>query len=186
MLFRSTSFDEESNSILLKCLDPMMNWFNPYILTFCRHNHDLRWILSGKSAKAAMIYITDYITKADEQIHHTLSTFSAAVGKAADHTTNDPKDRTRAYLHSCLAAQIRYRKIHAQQCVRYCRGKTDVMCSHTMVPLLSAVLLSYMRQTYPALSNHILHQTLLDVRGRTMTVMMTTVNQIMRWTIFNR
>ena len=144
-----SSFDDVNNSISLKCLDPMMNWFNPYILTFCRHNHDLKWILSGKSAKAAMIYITDYITKDDEQIHHTLSMFSAAVAKVGDRATNDPKDRTRAYLHSCLAAQIRYCKIHAQQCVLYCRGKSDVMCSHTTVPLLSVALLSYMRQKYP-------------------------------------
>jgi hypothetical protein len=144
-----SSFDKVDNSISLKCLDPMMNWFNPYILTFCRHNHDLKWILSGKSAKAAMLYITDYITKDDEQIHHTLSTFSAAVAKVADRAMDDPKDRTRAYLHSCLAAQIRYRKIHAQQCVRYCRGKSDVMCSHATVPLLSVALLSYMRQRYP-------------------------------------
>ena len=149
-----SSFDETDNSISLKCLDPMMNWFNPYILTFCRHNHDLRCILSGKSAKAAMIYITDYITKDDEQMHHTLSMFAAAVAKVADCMAPDPQDQTRAYLQSCLAAQIRYRKIHAQQCVRYCRGKSDGMCSHATVPLLSSALLSYMRQQYPQISNH--------------------------------
>ena len=62
----------------------MMNWFNPYILAFCHHNHDLKCILSSKSAKAAMLYISDYITKDNEQMHHTLSMFSTAVAKAAD------------------------------------------------------------------------------------------------------
>ncbi|KAI0064805.1 hypothetical protein BV25DRAFT_1775194, partial [Artomyces pyxidatus] len=58
-------FDVENNAVVLVCRDPTINYFNPYLLVFCRHNHDIRCILSGKSAKAAMYYITDYITKMD-------------------------------------------------------------------------------------------------------------------------
>ena len=55
-------FDPNTNSVVLKCLDSMISYFNKYILVFCRHNHDIKSILSGK---AAMFYITDYITKLD-------------------------------------------------------------------------------------------------------------------------
>ncbi|KAA1471060.1 hypothetical protein DENSPDRAFT_743927, partial [Dentipellis sp. KUC8613] len=65
-------FDPESNTVALLCRDPTINWFNPYILVFCRHNHDIRCILSGKSAKAAMFYITDYITKMDMKTNQML------------------------------------------------------------------------------------------------------------------
>ncbi|KAG1808797.1 hypothetical protein EV424DRAFT_1300709, partial [Suillus variegatus] len=63
-------YDEESKSIALKCHDSMVNYYNPSILVFCRHNHNIRCILSGK---ATMFYITDYITKMDLKTHEMLS-----------------------------------------------------------------------------------------------------------------
>jgi len=72
-------FDENTNSIILKCLDGTINYYNPLLLVCCRHNHDLKCILSGKSAKAAMFYISDYITKNDEKMHQVLTMLSKAV-----------------------------------------------------------------------------------------------------------
>ncbi|KIJ24998.1 hypothetical protein M422DRAFT_135898, partial [Sphaerobolus stellatus SS14] len=71
--------DEETNSVVLLCRDSTVNYHNPYILVMCRHNHDVRCILSGKGAKAAMFYITDYITKMDLKTYQTLSLLSNAV-----------------------------------------------------------------------------------------------------------
>ncbi|KDQ05500.1 hypothetical protein BOTBODRAFT_92493, partial [Botryobasidium botryosum FD-172 SS1] len=71
--------DPETNSIFLLCLDGTVNNFNPYILVFCRHNHDIKCILSGKAAKAAMFYITDYITKMDLTTYEMISLLSKAV-----------------------------------------------------------------------------------------------------------
>ncbi|THU92747.1 hypothetical protein K435DRAFT_556159, partial [Dendrothele bispora CBS 962.96] len=56
-------YDEKTNSIIIRCLDPWVNPHNPFILVCTRHNHDIKCILSGKAAKGAMFYITDYITK---------------------------------------------------------------------------------------------------------------------------
>ncbi|TRM62202.1 hypothetical protein BD626DRAFT_404063, partial [Schizophyllum amplum] len=56
-------FDPATNSVFLKCLDPTVNYYHPIILVFDRHNHDIKCVLSGKAAKAASFYITDYITK---------------------------------------------------------------------------------------------------------------------------
>ncbi|KAG2143481.1 uncharacterized protein EDB93DRAFT_1042606, partial [Suillus bovinus] len=66
-------FKAATNSVIFKCRDGTVNYFNPNILVFCRHNHDLRCILSGKSAKAVMFYISDYITKMDTKTYEMLS-----------------------------------------------------------------------------------------------------------------
>ncbi|KAG2040729.1 hypothetical protein BDR03DRAFT_804129, partial [Suillus americanus] len=65
-------FDPKSNAIVFVCRDGNMNYFNPYILVYCRHNHDLKCILSRKGAKAAMFYISDYITKMDTKTYEML------------------------------------------------------------------------------------------------------------------
>ncbi|KAL6309394.1 hypothetical protein BKA93DRAFT_718238, partial [Sparassis latifolia] len=69
----SSYFDRNTNSVILMCKDANVNYYNPYILVFCRHNHDIKCILSGKAAKAAMFYITDYITKVDLKTYQMLS-----------------------------------------------------------------------------------------------------------------
>jgi len=35
-------FDKETNSVILMCHDATINFFNPYILVFCQHNHDIK------------------------------------------------------------------------------------------------------------------------------------------------
>ncbi|KAI6044158.1 hypothetical protein EDC04DRAFT_2495749, partial [Pisolithus marmoratus] len=69
----SSYFEPETNSVVLMCRDGYVNYHNRYILVFCRHNHDLKCILSGKSAKAAMFYISDYITKMGVKTYEMLS-----------------------------------------------------------------------------------------------------------------
>ncbi|KAH7909515.1 hypothetical protein BJ138DRAFT_984358, partial [Hygrophoropsis aurantiaca] len=66
-------FDGETNSVILVCHDSNVNFHNMYILICTRHNHDLKCILSGKAAKAAMCYISDYITKMTVNTHEQLS-----------------------------------------------------------------------------------------------------------------
>ncbi|KAG1729179.1 uncharacterized protein EDB91DRAFT_1002778, partial [Suillus paluster] len=66
-------FDAETSSVVLMCKDGTVNYFNPYILVFCHHNHDIKCVLSGKGAKAAMFYISDYITKMDVKTYKVLS-----------------------------------------------------------------------------------------------------------------
>ncbi|KAJ3832214.1 hypothetical protein F5878DRAFT_499991, partial [Lentinula raphanica] len=58
-----SSFDKDSNSIIFSRLETDVNGHNPLLLVNTRHNHDLKCILSGRAGKAAMFYISDYITK---------------------------------------------------------------------------------------------------------------------------
>ncbi|KAJ7054737.1 hypothetical protein C8F01DRAFT_960494, partial [Mycena amicta] len=69
----NSKFDAETNSFFLRALNPLVNWFNPEMMICTRHNHDLKCILSGKAAKAAMFYITNYITKFDQRTYQILS-----------------------------------------------------------------------------------------------------------------
>ncbi|KIK38547.1 hypothetical protein CY34DRAFT_38545, partial [Suillus luteus UH-Slu-Lm8-n1] len=72
-------FDAETSSVVLMCKDGSVNYFNPYILMFHHHNHDIKCVLSGKSVKATMFYISDYITKMDMKTYEVLSLLSHAV-----------------------------------------------------------------------------------------------------------
>ena len=86
-------FDLDTNSIVLQCLDSMVNYFNRYILVYCRHNHDIKCILSGKAAKAAMFYITDYITKMDVKTYEMLSLLSRVVSAVSSPSDSPAKDK---------------------------------------------------------------------------------------------
>ncbi|KAG2337352.1 hypothetical protein BDR05DRAFT_839672, partial [Suillus weaverae] len=66
-------FESETNAVVLLCRDATVNYYNPYILISYRHNHDLKCILSGRAAKGAMCYISDYITKMDLKFYQMLS-----------------------------------------------------------------------------------------------------------------
>ena len=130
------------------CHDANVNYHNPYILVFCRHNHDIKCILSGKAEKAAMFYITDYITKTDLKTHEMLSLMSRTMATMSKHTNNDDIHNAKMLLHRCLSQFSRQQQIHGQQAARYLRGKDDTMMSHLTVPMLSNLLLSHVHATY--------------------------------------
>ena len=147
-IVEASHFDPDTNSIFLLCRDGTVNYFNPYLLVFCRHNHDIKCILSGKAAKAAMFYITDYITKGDLNTHEMLSLLSRAVANLSDSPeTEDPLTRSKRLLHKCLLQFTRQQQIHAQQAARYLCGLDDSIPSHKTVPMLSALLISYVTNT---------------------------------------
>ncbi|KAJ3516563.1 hypothetical protein NMY22_g14178 [Coprinellus aureogranulatus] len=101
-------------------------------------------------AKAAMFYITDYITKMDMKTYEMLSLMSRAVSTlhrhsdSADNTKVDHKrlalDQAKTLLHRCLSQYTRQQQIHAQQAARYLRGFDDTISSHVTVPMMSGLL----------------------------------------------
>jgi hypothetical protein len=114
-------FDKESNSVVLMCRDGTVNYYNPYILVFCRHNHDVKCILSGKAAKAAIFYITDYITKLDVKTYEMLSLMSKAVAAIPENSALPQKDAAKMLLHKCLSQFTR------QQQILYMRSKQPII-----------------------------------------------------------
>jgi len=144
-------FDPNTNAVVFKCGDPNVNYFNPYVLVFCRHNHDMKCILSGKAAKAAMFYISDYITKMDLKTYEVLTLLSRAVARIPDvQAGSNGAGSAKTLLHKCLSQFTRQQQIHAQQAVRYIQGFGDSISSHVTVPMLSSLLLAYVRERHRA------------------------------------
>ena len=141
-------FDNDTDSIFLKCLDSTINYYNPYILIYCRHNHDLRCISSGKAAKAGMFYITDYITKMEIRTYQFLSLLSRAVLRAKEMSTSDSTESAKNLLNKCLSQFIKQQQVHAQQAARYIRGLNDTIKSHPTAPMLSSLLLQFVSHTF--------------------------------------
>ena len=103
-VYLKSDFDPNTNAITLMCKDPNINYFNPHLLVFCHHNHDIRCILSGKSAKAAMFYISDYITKNDEKMFQIMTLFSKAVAEMPDIATETAGEHAKCLIHWCISA----------------------------------------------------------------------------------
>ncbi|KAI6008004.1 hypothetical protein EDC04DRAFT_2506671, partial [Pisolithus marmoratus] len=99
-------------------------------LFFCHHNHDLKCILSGKSAKAAMFYISDYITKMGLKTYAMLTLLSWAVAQMPSEKCGSAVDSVKLLLHKCLSQFNCQQQIHAQQAVRYVQGYDDSISSH--------------------------------------------------------
>ena len=59
----------KENEIFLKRTDPVINNFNPIVMTCIRSNHDIKFIPSGKDGKACAFYMTDYATKSSLSSH---------------------------------------------------------------------------------------------------------------------
>lgn len=142
-IVESSYFDPETNAIVLMCRDGNVNYFNPYILVFCRHNHDLKCILSGKGAKAAMFYISDYITKMGAKTYEMLTLLSRAIARILANTSNESvTESAKTLLHKCLSQFSRQQQIHAQQAARYLCGHDDSISSHKTVSLMSSVAIT--------------------------------------------
>ena len=142
--------------------DANVNYYSPPILVMCRHNNDLRFILSGKSAKAAVFYITDYITKMDLKTYEVLSLMSKAVltGFTGGRPTNEPNlsasQACKILIQRCLSQFNRSRQLHAQQAARYLRGFSDTLSSHTTVPMLSSALMVYVNTSLTQLEDKVI------------------------------
>jgi len=139
---------------VLMCCDANVNYFNPYILVFCRHNHDMKCILSGRGAKAAMFYISDYITKMDVKTYEVLSLLSHTVTHVPAQTPDvSLTESAKVLLHKCLSQFNSQQQIHAQQAARYIQGFGDGILSHKTTLMLSSLLIGYVREHYPWLNS---------------------------------
>lgn len=143
-------YDEEHNAVVFLVTDATVNFHNRYLLVFCRHNHDLKCILSGRAARTAVIYITDYITKMDMRTYQVLSLLSKAVLECDSSTLSSEsyEKSAKALLHKCLTQLSKKREIHAQSAARYLRGFGDSILSHPSAPMLSGMLIAFVSRQY--------------------------------------
>ena len=124
--------DPETNEINLKCLDEMVNHFNAMILSAICCNMDLKFIGSGKSAKAILYYITDHILKAQLKAHVAYAALELAVWKLGEYNPLDdePMVQAKHLLQKCAHAMISHQELSSQQVMSYLLDFEDHFTSH--------------------------------------------------------
>ena len=130
---RESTIDPERGSISLRCLDGLVNNFNMTMLEAIRCNMDIQFVGSGKSAKAMIYYVTDYITKSQLKTHIAYAALQVAVHKC-EQLDDDSKDyvhSSKRLLQKCAYALVSHQELSAQQVVSYLLDYEDHFTSHS-------------------------------------------------------
>ncbi|KZT59319.1 hypothetical protein CALCODRAFT_413126, partial [Calocera cornea HHB12733] len=125
-----TSIDSESGSILLRRLHPRINEYNDVIMFLLKCNMDIQFIGSGEGAKAAIYYITDYITKPSLPTHVGLSAVGLALQKHRRDEVELESKEAKLLLNRLVNSMMARQEMSHQQIMSYYVGGGDSYCSH--------------------------------------------------------
>ncbi|KAI0077935.1 hypothetical protein K474DRAFT_1578449, partial [Panus rudis PR-1116 ss-1] len=127
-----TYIDPETGEINLRCLDGLVNNFNDTMIQAIRCNMDIKFILSGSSAKAVLYYITDYITKSQLKSHITFAALELAVHKLGEYNSDDDDltHHAKCLLQKCAYLMISHQELSAPQVCSYLMDYEDHFTSH--------------------------------------------------------
>ena len=128
-----SSVDEETGDLHLRYMDGMVNRYNETILECLRCNMDIQFVGTGRSAKAVLYYITDYITKTQLKAHVAYSALDVAVRKLGDYdpSVDDLRLRAKRLLQKCAHSMISHQELSAQQVCSYLLEHGDHHTSHS-------------------------------------------------------
>ncbi|KZV80405.1 hypothetical protein EXIGLDRAFT_591831, partial [Exidia glandulosa HHB12029] len=128
-----SSFDPETGEINLRCLNGLVNNYNPTMIEALRCNMDIKFIGSGQSAKAILYYVTDYITKSPLKAHVAYAALEMAVRKLNENESAEESDtqlRAKRLLQKCSYAMVSHQELSAQQVASYLTDCEDHFVSH--------------------------------------------------------
>ncbi|KAG6895588.1 hypothetical protein C0992_000491 [Termitomyces sp. T32_za158] len=125
-------FDPLTGELTLRCLDGLVNNFNTTILQTMRNNMDIKFIGSGPAAKAILYYITNYISKAQLNIHIAYDALERAVYHLGQY---DPMEdeltvRAKRLLQRCAYTMISHQELSSQQVCHSLLGYEEKFASH--------------------------------------------------------
>ncbi|KZO91132.1 hypothetical protein CALVIDRAFT_489496, partial [Calocera viscosa TUFC12733] len=129
-----TDIDPETGSIRLRRLHPRINEYNPVIMFLLKCNMDIQYVGSGEEAKAALFYITDYITKPTLRAHVGISALAFAIQKnnekyeTAD--TDMSAEEARSLVNKMVNQMMSRQEVSHQQIMSYYVGEGDCYTSH--------------------------------------------------------
>ncbi|KAJ3771976.1 hypothetical protein FB446DRAFT_765148 [Lentinula raphanica] len=92
--------DSDSGHLFLKKLEPWLNDISPAITYMLRCNTDVTSLLSGTAIKAAVAYVTDYITKPGLKTHVIFDSVRVIFEKNTDivHGSQTDKEKSRLLM----------------------------------------------------------------------------------------
>lgn len=151
-----SSMDTESGEITLRVSDGLVNNFCKTIIQAVRCNMDIKFIGLGKSAKAIMYYITNYITKTQLKLHVSYSALKAAVEKtrlqAETYTSDLVTIQARKLLLRCSNSLLGCQELSGQQVASYLMGYPDKFTAHAFKNLYWTSFERYVDKIDPLVS----------------------------------
>ena len=128
----STVVDDKTGELTLQKLDGMVNNFNSTMLRALRCNMDIKFIGTGCLAKAALYYITNYISKAQLKSHVSFATLEVALRKLGKHVTGggDITMCAKKLLTKCANMLIGLQELSAPQVASYVLDFEDHFTGH--------------------------------------------------------
>ena len=127
----------EENEIKLKRTNPMINNYNPSIMTCIRSNHDIKFIPSGKDGKNIAFYVTNYATKSQLSTHNMVPLIAASK-KRLDQDTSIPSNvnlRAKFMITKCLNRITTETEISGAHVSHFLLGYKDNKTSHSFTAL---------------------------------------------------
>ncbi|KAF8122155.1 hypothetical protein EV363DRAFT_1405139 [Boletus edulis] len=123
---------DETGDVVLQYLDGKVNRYNETMLECVRCNMDIQFVGSGRSAKAILYYVTDYITKTQLKAHVAYAALDLAVSKLGEYdpTVDELKLRAKRLLQKCAYSMISHQELSAQQVCSYLLDHGDHYTSH--------------------------------------------------------
>ncbi|KAG1798686.1 hypothetical protein EV424DRAFT_1352515 [Suillus variegatus] len=134
-----TTIDVETGSIELRRWRARINNYTDLILFLMQSNTDTQFIGSGEAAKAAVFYITEYITKSSLPMYIGIQALEYATKmheqkfEALEDVTVDQKNRN--LITKSVNAMMGQQEISHQQVMSYLVGRGDFYTSHTFQTL---------------------------------------------------
>jgi hypothetical protein len=145
----------EGGVIQLKRLDTNCNNYNRAVLASLRCNMDIKFITNGQDARAAIFYITDYITKSELSSYESLSLIQLALAKVEKNEflrskskhLSEAEDNARRRIWTSLNVIDAHVERSSQWCCHGLMGRpyeytTHLFCSfnvHAFVGYLSSL-----------------------------------------------
>ncbi|KAG2018574.1 ATP-dependent DNA helicase PIF1 [Coprinopsis cinerea AmutBmut pab1-1] len=117
-----TEIEEDTGRINVKRLNGQMTHYTPLVTFLAKCNHDVKFIGSGKDAKAFMYYVTEYITKSPITVHAGLAALSYAIRQTERRFTPSTNTLTKPEVVSAMTTAVNsmlgHQEVSHQQVMR--------------------------------------------------------------------
>ena len=138
----------KENEIFLKRTNPVINNYNPIVMTCMRCNQDIKFIPSGKDGKACAFYMTDYSTKSSLSCHQMIPLIAASIKKIDSPNSNlqDLVKRSKIMITKCLNRITTETEMSGSHICHFLLGNSDKKTSHTFSRLNLHAAMSWLAE----------------------------------------
>ena len=127
---------DDTGHINMKKMEPMINTFNPMLTYLSRCNTDVTSLLSRTTIKAAIAYVTDYITKSPLKMYNVFETICNMFDRNVEMLSGDKSqhEKARSLLVKIVNRLTTKMQIGSPMAASYLLGLPDHYTSHQFKP----------------------------------------------------